>query len=112
MWPTIPLTASPLARRRSLTTQTRHELTGISNISKKTAMPCRKASVISSPTVTTVKFVDGVVGLGLHPLGKLRHDANLRYLYRGPQKPRGRPRQYDGKVKLDDLSRLEFAGET
>jgi len=53
-----------------------------------------------------------VVGLGLHPLGKLRHDANLRYLYRGPQKPRGRPRQYDGKVKLDDLSRLEFAGET
>jgi Transposase DDE domain len=58
------------------------------------------------------KFVDGVVELDFHLIGKLRHDADLRYLYRGPQKPRGRPRQYDGKVKLDDLSRLEFAGET
>jgi hypothetical protein len=52
------------------------------------------------------KFVDGVREFGLHLIGKLRHDANLRYLYTGPQKRRGRPKMYDGKVHLTDLSRL------
>jgi hypothetical protein len=56
-----------------------------------------------------VKFVDGVVRLGLHSIGKLRCDSNLRYLYYGPQKPRGRKRKYDGKVHFDDLSRFELA---
>jgi hypothetical protein len=41
-------------------------------------------------------------------VGKLRHDANLRYLYKGSQKPHGRRRLYDGKVKFDDVSRFEF----
>jgi hypothetical protein len=57
------------------------------------------------------KFTDGVVDIGLHQIGKLRHDANLRYLYQGPQKPRGRRRQYDGKVQFDDLSRLKWIRE-
>lgn len=36
-------------------------------------------------------------------LPKLRHDANLRYLYQGPGRPGpGRPKLYDGKVDLDD----------
>jgi len=52
------------------------------------------------------KFVDGVVALQLHLISKLRIDANLRYLYNGPQKSKGRPRRYDGKVDLHDLSRL------
>jgi DDE superfamily endonuclease len=51
------------------------------------------------------KFVDGVVGLNLHLIGKLRQDANLRYLYNGAQKHRGAKRKYDGKVDLVDLSR-------
>lgn len=51
------------------------------------------------------KFVDGVVGLNLHVIGKLRSDANMRYLYTGVQKPRGAKRKYDGKVELSDLSR-------
>jgi len=54
------------------------------------------------------KFVDGVVALDLHLIGKLRIDANLRYLYDGPQKERGRPRLYDGKVDLTDRSRLTW----
>lgn len=29
------------------------------------------------------KFVDGVVSLGLELVGKLRSDANMRYLYTG-----------------------------
>jgi len=51
------------------------------------------------------KFVDGVLALDLHLIGKLRQDANLRYLYKGAQKHRGAKRKYDGKVDLADLSR-------
>jgi hypothetical protein len=51
------------------------------------------------------KFVDGVVGLNLHVISKLRSDADMRYLYAGVQKPRGAKRKYDGKVELRDLSR-------
>ena len=52
------------------------------------------------------KFADGVVALDLHLISKLRVDAHLRYLYTGAQKPKGRHRQYDGKVDLSDLSRF------
>lgn len=52
------------------------------------------------------KFVDGVVGLNLQVISKLRTDADMRYLYTGVQKPRGAKRKYDGKVDLRDLSRL------
>lgn len=52
------------------------------------------------------KFVDGVVGLNLQVISKLRSDADMRYLYSGVQKPRGAKRKYDGKVQLRDLSRL------
>ncbi len=57
-----------------------------------------------------IKFVDAVDEVGLDIVGKLRHDANLRYLYDGPQKKFGARRKYDGKVKFDDLSRLEYVG--
>ena len=54
------------------------------------------------------KFLDGVRALGLHQMGKLRRDANLRYLYQGVGRPGpGRPKTYDGKVQWDDLSRFE-----
>lgn len=53
------------------------------------------------------KFVDGVVGLNLQVVSKLRTDANLRYLYTGVQKPRGAKRKYDGKVELRDWSRWD-----
>jgi hypothetical protein len=56
-----------------------------------------------------VKFIDGVIALGLHSVGKLRCDANLRYLYHGPQKPCGRSKRYNGKVRFNDLSRFELA---
>jgi len=52
------------------------------------------------------KFVDGVREFGWHLISKLRHDANLRHLYTGSQKRRGRPKRYDGKVPLTDLRRL------
>jgi DDE superfamily endonuclease len=55
---------------------------------------------------STKKFVGGVVALNLHLVGKLRHDANLNYLYSGAQKSRGAKRKYDGKVDFQDFSRL------
>lgn len=47
-----------------------------------------------------VKFVDGIQSLGMDVISKLRRDADLRYLYTGPYRGRGRPRRYDGKVDL------------
>ena len=57
------------------------------------------------------KYRDEVVALKLHPITKLRHDANCLFLYTGPHpKRRGRRRKYDGKVNFHDLSRFEALG--
>lgn len=56
------------------------------------------------------KFIDGVCGLSLHAVSKLRHDARLRYLYQGAQKKRGLRRRFDGQVSFDDLRRFESVG--
>ena len=42
----------------------------------------------------------------------MRRDANMRYLYTGPQREKGSGRQktYDGKVHWQDLSRLDYVG--
>jgi hypothetical protein len=53
-------------------------------------------------------IVDEVLQLDLHLVSKLRIDADLRYLYTGPQKPRGAPRKYGDKVNLFDLSTLNW----
>jgi len=55
-----------------------------------------------------LKWVSGVVQLGSHSIGRLRSDANLKFLYEGPQKRRGNRRRYDGKVNLADPSRFTF----
>ncbi len=57
------------------------------------------------------KFWDSVRELNLDLSGKLRVDANLRYLYTGEQKKLGAPRKYDGKFDVQDLSRLNFGKE-
>jgi hypothetical protein len=55
--------------------------------------------------------VDSFYNLELHLVSKLRIDANMRYCYTGAQKSRGARRKYDGKVDLNDLSRMEYVGE-
>lgn len=58
------------------------------------------------------KFVDGVCQEDFHLITKLRGDANLRFLYTGPQRAgRGRRREFDGKVRFSDLSRFDFVAE-
>lgn len=44
-------------------------------------------------------------------VGKLRHDADLKYLFTGEQKASGRKRKFDGKVFNDDMRRFEPLGE-
>jgi hypothetical protein len=64
--------------------------------------------VITDGAYSKQKFVAGVLDLGMHQIGKLRADANLRDLYPGPKRPgRGRQKTYDGKVHLNDHSRFE-----
>jgi hypothetical protein len=65
-------------------------------------------SVVADVFYSKFKSVNGVVGLGLRAIGKLRVDANLKVLYTGIQKPKGRRRQFDGKLDCSDLSRFEF----
>ena len=50
------------------------------------------------------KWIDGVVDLNLHDIGKLRCDSDLKFFYRGPQKPRGRRRIYGGKVDFTNIT--------
>ena len=58
------------------------------------------------------KFVTAVVNSGLNVIGKLRHDANLKWLYTDKYSGRGRPKKYDGKVFFDDIeNKLKFISE-
>jgi len=57
------------------------------------------------------KYIDEVVTLKLHPITKLRTDADCRFLYSGPHpKRRGAKRKYDGKVNFQDLPRFDDLG--
>ena len=75
------------------------------------ALPAPVRHLVSDGYYSNKKYLDGVAALGRYQIGKLRHDANRRWLYQGKPKPRGRKRLYDGKVKFDDLSRFEAVGE-
>jgi hypothetical protein len=64
--------------------------------------------VVTDGYYSKQKFLVGIRALDLHQIGKLRRDANLRYLYDGPPRSGpGRPKQYDGKVHWSELSRFE-----
>jgi hypothetical protein len=51
-------------------------------------------------------FIEGVLPEKLDIISKLRQNANLHYVFEGPQKAKGAPRKYDGKVNFSDLSRF------
>jgi hypothetical protein len=56
-------------------------------------------------------YLDEVVRLDLHPMTKLRCDADCRFLDSGPHpKRRGARRKYDGKVNFQDLCRFASLG--
>jgi hypothetical protein len=58
---------------------------------------------------TKKKFVDGIVEMEFIVVGKLRIDANLKKLYRGPRKKtRGRPKVFEGKCDPQKLEGFLF----
>lgn len=72
------------------------------------ALPKQARYVVTDAYYTKSLLTQAILDKGFHQIGKLRQDANLRYLYQGEQKVKGRPRQYDGKFKLGDTARLQF----
>jgi DDE superfamily endonuclease len=77
----------------------------------KPYLPKSVHHVVSDGFYSKIKWVDGVTAMGLEAIGKLRCDADIRHVYTGEQKPRGRRRKYDGKVDLADLSRMTLVSE-
>ena len=53
-------------------------------------------------------FIDRLTNNGFHMVGKLRHDADLKWLYDGIQTGIGRPKKYDGKITFDDLDKFKY----
>lgn len=58
------------------------------------------------------EFTDEICSMGFHQIGKLRHDASLKWRYEGEYSGRGRPRKYDGvaDTKTEDLSGWHSVG--
>ncbi|MEL7334328.1 MAG: transposase, partial [Cyanobacteria bacterium J06560_2] len=75
------------------------------------ALPVAVRHLVGDGFYSKRKWVDGVLEVGLEAIGKLRHDANLKYLYDGPQKKKGARRKYDGKVNLAERSRWRAHGK-
>ena len=71
-------------------------------------LPASVKHIVADGFYSKEKFVYGVIGMGLHMVGKLRVDASLCYIFTGEQRPRGARRKYDGKVDLNDVSRFQF----
>jgi hypothetical protein len=89
------------------TTRMHVYLDQLSRVVKTQDLSCLRY-VVTDGADSKQNFVDGVRALGLHQIGKLRADANLRYLYQGLKRPGpGRQKTYDGKGLLSDLSRFE-----
>lgn len=72
-------------------------------------VPPQVKYVVADSFYSKRKWVDGVVQLGWHAVGKLRQDADLKYLYQGPRRPGpGRQPKYDGKVNPRQLNPRHF----
>ncbi len=82
-------------------------------VEDKAALPAGVRYGIFDGYYAKNKFINGLRKEDRHLISKLRHDANLRWLYNGPQKPRGRRKLYDGKVYFDKKlsNRFESVGE-
>ena len=77
-------------------------------LEKRHCLPKQVTHLLVDGGYTKRGFIDGVVNTGLHIVGKLRKDADLWYRHTPvPEKRRGRPKKFDGKVWYDDLSRWE-----
>lgn len=75
------------------------------------ALPKSVLYIAMDAYYTKLLMTNAILEEGYHQIGKMRCDANLRYLYTGEQKPKGRRRAYDGKMVIGEINRLEFVAE-
>lgn len=75
------------------------------------ALPKDIRYLVTDAYYSKQQFTNGLLGCGYHQVGKLRCDANLRHLYTGEQKAKGRHRRYTGKLVIGDVSQLDYVGE-
>lgn len=71
-------------------------------------LPPNVRHIVTDAYYTKQLITNAILEMNYHQIGKMRCDANLRYLYQGEQKSKGRPKQYDGKVTFEDISRLDY----
>jgi Transposase DDE domain len=73
-------------------------------------VPKRVKYIVTDSFYSKRKWVDGLTTLGWQAIGKLRQDANLKYLYRGKRRSGpGRQKKYDGKVSPKDRNEQYFS---
>ena len=75
------------------------------------SLPDSVRHLVADALHANIRCVDQVVANKLDIVSRLRINANLRYLYDGPQKSRGRHKKFDDKVRFTDLSRFKFVKE-
>jgi hypothetical protein len=75
------------------------------------ALPKNVRYIVTDAYYTKLLITNAIIEKNYDQIGKMRCDANLRYLYTGEQKPKGRPREYDGKMVIGEISRLDFVAE-
>lgn len=93
--------------------KTRPELYAEQFVQASSYLPANLKYLLVDAYYTKKSFINPICELqkGIEIVGKLRCDANLRYVYRGTYQGLGRPKCYDGKVDFKDLSRFVYEGE-
>lgn len=104
-------TASDLAAGESRLDQYVHQLEAVLD-----TLPARLQAdigyVVGDAYYTKKPFVDAVIKADKHFIGKVRCDANLKYLYEGkPSGKPGRPKRFEGKVDFTDFSNWQLVSE-
>lgn len=68
--------------------------------------------VVADAYFSKAPFVNGLKQLGFNLVSRFRDDVSLKYLYTGPKTgKRGRPKQTDGKVDIDNINKDVFKEE-
>jgi hypothetical protein len=74
-------------------------------------LPAQVRYIAADGYYAKIKFVQAVRQIERHLISKLRDDANLRYLYTGPQKKCGKRRKFAGKITFENLCRFIYQDE-
>lgn len=80
-------------------------------IDRKDSLEAISGYVVADGYFAKKPFVDALCGhTSLQVISKLRKDARLKYLFRGnPTGKRGRPKRFDGDVKVGKLDKKHFS---